>query len=62
MPDHVLGDVHVRVVLAVVHLELEPHEARQDRGGPGLRAYRLRLDARRGADDGESVAKSDYAS
>ena len=55
MPDHVLGDVHVRVVLAVVHLELEAYKARQDCGGPGLCTYRLRLDARRGTDDGESV-------
>lgn len=39
MADHVLGNHHLVVVLAVVDLELEPDEAGQDGRGAGLRAH-----------------------
>jgi hypothetical protein len=42
MPDHVLGDGHVVVYLAVVHLKLEAYEVGQDRGGARLCPDRLR--------------------
>lgn len=40
VPDHVLGDGHVVVHYAVVHLELEAHEVGQDGGGARLRPDR----------------------
>ena len=53
--DHVLGDLDLVVDLAVVHVELEPHEAGQDGRGPRLRLDRLHALAGPGPDDGETV-------
>jgi hypothetical protein len=58
MPDHVLGDGHVVVHLAIVHLELEADEVGQDGGGARLRPDRLELLARRGPCDGETTLRS----
>lgn len=53
--DHLLGDLEVVVFLAVVHLEPEADETRQDGGGAGLRADRLDFFAWEVAYDGEAV-------
>ena len=52
MSDHVLGNCHVVVDLAIVHLELESYEARQNGGGAGLRSNRNEFLARLGSNDG----------
>lgn len=36
MSHHLLGNGHVMVDLAVVHLELEPHEVGENGSRPGL--------------------------
>lgn len=54
MPHHILRDRHLVVDLPVMHLELQPHEIRQDGGGSRLGFYRRCALARLRADDGES--------
>lgn len=55
MAHHLLLDVDVVVYLAVVHLEPEPHEAGQDRGGARLRPDRRGPLSGLGADDRETA-------
>lgn len=56
MADHLLGDLDVDVVLAVVDLELEADEAGQDGGGARLRPDRSDSLACGRADYGEAVS------
>jgi len=46
VPDHVFGDEHLHVLLAVVDHEREADEFRHHRAGPGPRLDRIALAAR----------------
>lgn len=54
---HLFRDLDVEVVLAVVDLELEAHEAGQDGSSARLRSDGLGFLAWGGADDGETMLR-----
>ncbi len=61
MPDHILRDRHINIEPAIVHLELKPHEVRQDGRGSVLRLDRHDALAWFRADDGQTgCGESEY--